>query len=118
MFKLDPSPTYFAAVILAMLNADGELEKHQFEARFNRLGQEDIDALQQQLNAGDLTEAQLFDRVLVGWRGIKDADDNDLPFSPENRERLLNVVGMSVAIVNAFTASLNPVARAEMLAKN
>lgn len=118
MFRLDLSPSYFYPVKLAVLDADGKLENRIFDARFKRLSQPEGEALVREAESGRLTDQQVVDRALVGWRGLQDADGNDLPYTPENLAIVLSVAGLRAAVVTAFLQSQNPKESAALAAKN
>lgn len=118
MFRLDLSPTYFYPVKLAMLDADGKLETRVFDARFKRMTQPEGEALVREAESGRLTDQQVVERALVGWRGLQDADGNDLPYTPENLATVLSVAGLRAAVVTSFLQSQNPKESAALAAKN
>lgn len=118
MFKLDVSPTYFAPVNLKLLSADGVLENHQFDARFKRLNQADVDQLMLDAVQKKVKDEPLLRQYLVGWRGVKDADDIDIPFTPDELDKLLAINGLRAAMAEAFMLSLDPQESAALSAKN
>ena len=118
MFKLDLSPTYFAPVSLPMLNAEGVLENHQFDARFRRLDTAQVDALMQEGEAGNLKDEPTVRGHMVGWRGVQDADGTEIPFSDDALNKLLAINGARAALARAFLRSLDPQEGAVLTAKN
>lgn len=118
MFKLDLSPSYFYPVKLPLLDADGKLETRVFDARFRRYTQAQGEELAREATAGRLDDRQLVEQALVGWRGLQDADGNDLPYTPENLAVVLAIAGMRAALVSSFLESQHPRESAALAAKN
>lgn len=118
MFKLSLSPEYYAPVSIDILDADGVLVKHVFDARYLRLDALALKALHAQMETGEVDDLKLIDRVLKGWRGIRDADNTELAFSPAALARLLLVAGMQQTLSRAYFASLSPTQSANLLSKN
>lgn len=106
MFKLGLSPTYFWAVTVELPGATGVVEKHAFDAEFRRLPASEIGALQRDAASGAIDDNVLLGRVMVGWRGVEDEDGSPLPFTPGNRDRLLDVHPVRPALVRAWFESL------------
>jgi len=119
MFKLDLSPAYFAPVAIDMLDADGVLRTHRFDARFKRLDEPTVVDIQKRAEAKTITDGQLLDEIMIGWRGIEDADGNPLAFTADEvRSVCTKVSGLRQAIVNAWFASLMPRESAVLAEKN
>lgn len=118
MFKLDLSPSYFYPVKLAVLDADGKLETRVFDARFRRFSQQEGEALVREAESARVTDQQVVDRALIGWRGLQDGDGNDLPYTPENVATVLSVAGLRAALVTSFLESQHPRESAALAAKN
>ena len=118
MFKLDLSPSYFYPVKLAVLDEDGNLQNRVFDAKFVRLSQEEGEELVREADAGKITDRELVDRVLIGWRGLSDAAGAAMPFGPQCKEMVLKIAGMRGAIVRSFFASQTPTESAALAAKN
>ena len=118
MFKLDLSPTYYAPVSLPMLDGNGRLATHQFDACFKRRNQDELEATVKLFEAGDPGDQHIVAEELVGWRGVRDAADCELPFTPDNLAAVLRVAGMRKAIALAWWASLSPKEAAALAEKN
>lgn len=118
-FKLDLSPAYFAPVTLTMLDANGALQRHVFDAQFNRLDETALEAMQKRMASGQLDDNSLLDEVMCGWRGITDASDKAIDYSSQARRSVCaKAPGMRVALVTAYFASLDPKASAHLSEKN
>ena len=106
MFKLSTTPTYFATVSVEFPDGDGKTKRATFDAEFRRLSQSELESFQQRVSDGILTDSGFAAEVLVGWRGVKDEDDSDLPFSEANRERLLDIYPVRPSVIKAFYESI------------
>jgi hypothetical protein len=105
MFKILPS-TYFWP-ITAHVAEDGKVvEKVLFEAEFKRLGQKEFEEIKK-LPVLDQVKA-----VVLGWRNAKDVEGNDVPFTPETFNDLLNQLPDSLGLfVEAFLESQSLIKR-------
>lgn len=119
MFKLQLSPTYFAPATLAHLNAEGKLIQGKFDCQFRRLPKEEMADMATRLNSGEITDAEFFDKVMVGWRAVADADGQPVTFSKEALEQACKTVdGFGRACAKAYFDSVQPTAAAHLSAKN
>jgi len=118
MFKLDLSATYYARVSIPMLDGDGRLVTHQFDACFKRRDQTELEAKAKRFETGDAGDQEIVDEELVGWRGVRDAADCELPYTPDNLAAVLRVAGMRKAIALAWWQSLSPQEAAALAEKN
>lgn len=105
-FVLKQSDTYRWPVTFDVPVDGGRHERHSFDGEFRRLNQSRIREMGQQIEAGDVTDAELATEVLVGWTGITDDDGKDVPFSQAALQRLLDVPMVAAAIVLAYFNSL------------
>ena len=113
MFSLKSlSPQYFAPAQIQNLDETGALQVHKFDVEFRRITTPEVEAIRKEAEAGTLAHEDLYARVLVGWRGILDADDQPLAFSPASLADALKVRGMRQAISKSFFDSLAPEAGA------
>ena len=86
-FKRDPKPTFRATVTIDRIGEDGAIESGTFDGIFARKSDTELDELHK-AGTPDKTVAAL---VLVGWGDdLLDDDDRPIPFSPEERARLLD----------------------------
>lgn len=118
-FKLDLSPAYFGPVTLPVLDADGKLQNHLFDAQFKRLTDDELGVLEVKMSSRSLDDEGVLDEVMVGWRGVTDAKDQPIAYSPQSRRDVCRQVpGMRVSLCKAFFASLEPKASAHLSEKN
>lgn len=106
MFKLAQSTSYKWSVKVELPVDGGKFEKATFDAEFKRLSQSRINELRTQMEAPGYTETDLAKEVLIGWSGVVDGDGNEIPFSEGNRDKLLDVPMVAVAIGMSFFESL------------
>lgn len=83
--KVNVKPTFSAPVVWRLAGDDGQTVEVTYSATFRRVGDDEAKALQERLNARDLTDRDLLDRVLVGWDGLLDEEGMPFAFTPENR---------------------------------
>ena len=105
-FILKQSDTYTWPVAFDVPVDGGRHQRQSFDGEFIRLNQSRIREIGQQIEAGEVTDAELATEVLVGWSGITDDDGKDVPFSNGALERLLDVPMLATAIVTASFGSL------------
>ena len=80
--------------------------KSSFKVLCRLLPTDELQALQDKQAKGELTPAQFVQTFVVGWpKGqVRDAADNEVPFSDAALGKLLTVPGAPVALVRAFYA--------------
>ncbi len=105
MFKLRVSPTYFHTVTSHIPTGNGAAQIIEFDAEFKRLSLDELQQLQAGVREGRITDRQIIDQVLKGWRNVGDDEGNPLPFVPQNLETLLGIVPIQSDLVGAFFAS-------------
>lgn len=109
MFQLDQDKTYWYPVTIEMTAKEGgRKQKFTFEAEFNRIAQDEITELFRTRGEDEspLKDAEVLERVFVGWRDVQDAAGRPLEVNPENREQLLNRFPVSACVVKAFFKSI------------
>ena len=100
------SPTYRWPVVVEFPVDGGKFDKESFDAEFKRLPQDRLREIGEQIESGTITDLELLDQVLTGWAGIFDEAGEDVPFSEDARQRILNVALVASAIVAAWLESL------------
>lgn len=109
MFTLDASPSYWWPVeVLVAAPGDqaGRVDKHDFEVEFNRLGVEEVEALNKRILAEKLADSAIVQLIARNWRKVVDAKGASLPWS--ELPVVLNVPGVAGAICEAFWKSRRP----------
>lgn len=96
MFKLAERKTLEWPVTVNVPQDGGRTTKSTFSALLEVIGKEEQDAI---IASGE----SMAHRMLVGWKqGVADADGNELPFSVENRDRLLGIPYVLTAVYEAI----------------
>lgn len=104
MFVLKKSYTYFWPVNVEIPKDGGKFEKFSFEAQFKQLPQSRIKEV-----FGDSSEVKDVDfckESMVGWKGVKDENGEDVPFSISSLEEMLEMPSVAKNIVSAFVESI------------
>lgn len=105
-FKLKLSPTYSTPVTIEIPVDGGRFEKSTFDAEFKRLNTDELNALLARQQEPNRTDRDMIADVLVGWKGLRDEEDQDVPFSETNCEALFRVVQVVPALTKAFFSSI------------
>jgi hypothetical protein len=100
-FKIVLSPTYKVKVIVETPNDKGTVDKSDFMAEFKRVDMKDLEELK-------AVEGQdnVLRQVLVGWSGLLDENNEDVPYNAANLDALLRIPPALHATVNAFWNSV------------
>jgi hypothetical protein len=78
----------------------GHFETESFDAIFKRIGRSEFAKL---VDKGD---ADLIDRVLAGWEGIKDEDGKDIPYTKAALKDMLDDPYFARGIIKSYLESL------------
>lgn len=113
MFKIAGSEHYFTNVAVKVPDGNGKYILHKFDAKFRRLSTTEIDEVYRRINKDKLREneellsdTELLHDVMVGWRGVLDQDGNEIEFTPENLDKLLEVFPVRPTLAQAWFDSL------------
>ncbi len=107
MFVLKQSETYTWPVTVKFPVSGGRHSEEKFDAEFKRITQSKVKEIQQQIADELITDIDLAKEVLVGWRGVLDENKNEIPFSIEAKEQLLDVALVGSAVAQAFFESFS-----------
>lgn len=107
MFTIDQDDLYWYPVTIELTNADGRRKKFDFDAQFERIGQDEFNELfrKREDDESPLKDADVVERVFRGWRRVHNADGSETPVTDENRAKLLNIRGVPGAIALAYLKS-------------
>ena len=100
------TPAYWWPVVVEFASDGGKFEKETFDAEFKRLPQDRLREIGEKIDGTLITDLELLDQVLVGWRGIFDEAGDEVPFSETAKGRILNVAMVASAVVSAWLESL------------
>lgn len=112
-FVLEQSPTFSWPITIREVQDGGRHRTHQFEAVFRRLNQSRMEEVQLQFQrmkaaaAADLPLDAIPTRdiaaeILAGWKGITDAQGEEVPFSETAKAQLLEVATVADVLVQTF----------------
>jgi hypothetical protein len=102
MFTLATSNSYIWTVTVELPDDKNKIKKQSFDAEFKRLPQSRINEILAAFKQGDGTDVSLASEILIGWSGINDSDGNEVIYSEQAKEKLLDIMGVSAAIVTAL----------------
>jgi hypothetical protein len=118
MFVVNQSGTYFWPVSFKIPVDDGQAEM-TFSAKFKRLTTAEAEklALDCQLfyRAAELgyidddtrRPVQMAKDVLVGWRDVRNAEGDDIPFTEESLAEVMSIHGCALGVMKAWQESLS-----------
>lgn len=105
-FVLKQSDTYSWPVTVEIPIDGGRFDRQTFDAEFKRLPQARNNAIIAAAKAETTTDLEVAEEVLVGWKGISDDNGEDIPYSETAKAQLLDVPGVSAALVEGYINSL------------
>jgi hypothetical protein len=104
LFVLAKTDQYSWPVVVQMPKSGGQWDKMSFDVTFKRLRQSEIKKWFEDSNTGDKDFCR---SVVVGWKGIQSEDKQDVPFSHESLEVLLDEPQVATAIAKAYLESVS-----------
>ncbi len=109
MFVLQDTHEFDWPVEISMpagINGDGtpRWESHTITARFKALPL--ADAMERLAVREGQAGEPLLNEALIGWDGVGGEDGEPLPFSDENRRRLLGVGYVATAVLDAYLEAI------------
>lgn len=114
----EEDPLYYYTVNLEQPSEEGTIESVPFQAGYRNLDQprimeimRQIVAVQEHAKSGNVPEDgisddKIADEVLGGWRDLVTPDGQDVPFTVENKARLLRKRGVASKIAAGWLESL------------
>lgn len=113
MFIIKKSETYRYPVTFTTPSEDGAgHEENSFTAIFRRVTEDELQSYANKAVAGKINDRKFLQEVLVGWEGITESEGGpEVKFTPQNRDKLLNIVGFGKACSRAFFQSVEDAAR-------
>jgi hypothetical protein len=100
-FKIALTPTYKTKIVVELPNEHGKIDKSDFMAEFKRTDVEKLEELRKTPN-----QKEVMEEVLVGWSGLLDESNQDVPFNPVNRDMLFRIPQALAATVDGFWGSI------------
>jgi hypothetical protein len=94
-FTRKTTPDYWWAGELLEPDEDGKLaETGKVRLKFKRTSHDEMKKYE--------TDQDLLSAVVLGWTGLKDADDKEVPFSKENLEQVINDQFLRINFVRIY----------------
>lgn len=110
--KINQSGTFRWPVRVQIPKDGGGFETASFDAVFKRVTRSEAETLGNEVVAGEIEGIEAVRRILVGWSGVQDGAD-EVEFSETNRERLLEIPGVAVALFRTFMEATSGAAQAK-----
>lgn len=107
MFKLQQSTTFTWPVEFNLPTDGGKFEKQTFDATFRR---QTSDQIKERQDREGMTDLVFCRELVVGWKGIT-SDGEEVPFSADALEQVLQVPGAAAAMVQAFYVAVSGLKR-------
>lgn len=98
-FRLTVSDTVMVPISGTMPDASGKPTRFSFTLRARRLSVQELKALTE---GDDRTAPQFILDNVLGWDGVLDDDNNQVPFSAPMLEQMLQILGMASLILSAY----------------
>lgn len=106
MFKISQSDSYFWPVIVNLPGDHGSRKKETFDAQFKRISASRIREIRDQGERAELNDVDLCKEILLGWRDVKSEKNEEIPYSVEARDQMLDIQLVASSIIQAFFESL------------
>lgn len=78
----------------------GKTEKVPFRAKYRKPSFSEARATQQSLADGAMTDEEVMDQYLLGWRDLKDSNGDEIEFSADNLAVLMEATEYRKALVD------------------
>ncbi|WP_194720823.1 hypothetical protein [Noviherbaspirillum malthae] len=99
-FKIALKPSYKQKIVVETPNENGRIDKSDFMAEFKRVDMDEIEELRK------LPQKEVLQEVLIGWTGLLDENNQDVPYNEVNRMALLKIPQAFEALATGFWASI------------
>lgn len=99
-FKISRKPTYKTEISVSMPTEKGKRETEKFWAEFKHVGVERLDELRA------IPHREVLKEVLVGWSGMVDDDNEDVPFNETNMQIVFDIPQALEALIAGFWNSI------------
>jgi len=106
MFQMDLSDTYAWPVEVAVVNEKGTRTKMGFTAQFKRMPQSDIDRVLERAGQDDITDQELVNEIVAGWKGIREGKD-EVEFNASNLAAICEITPTRMRILEAWAESIS-----------
>lgn len=110
--KLKQSDTFSWPVKVSIPKDGGGYETGTFDAVFKRLPRSQSEDMATKVMSGELSGIDAVRQILVGWTGVE-SDGEPVPYSETNREALLEIPGVAIAVFRVFSEANSGAAQAK-----
>ena len=81
---------------------NGYRSKHDFNAVFKRISQTEYEELNRKQKEEGYPDNSVVKDIMVGWSNMLDSENKEVPFTKNNLDKLLDILGMAAYIIKAF----------------
>jgi Ni,Fe-hydrogenase III component G len=99
-FKIAQNPKYTVVVKVFIPADNGKFDESSFKATFKRVNMDELDELRKK------SQIEVVKEVLMDYSDLIDDDGNQVEYSPENLEILMNIPQALAGIAEAFWSSI------------
>ena len=110
--KINQSATFLWPVTVHLPTDGGKFDKQTFDVEFARLKVSEADAMVAGIVSGATTPLEGYRQLVKGWRGVL-ADGQEVPFSDDTLQQVLEIPTVGPAILEAFKEAISGAARAK-----
>lgn len=103
MFKLEKERTFTWPVKIKVPTDGGVFADAGFDCKFKLVSQDEID----DFVAGKVSERDFLKANIVGWTGVQDDQDRELPFSEAARDSMIGIPYVRVALMGAYLEAMS-----------
>lgn len=105
MFVLTKSASFYWPVTISIPQDGGTFAKQSFDAQFKRIKQSRIKEVNDP-NSASITDNDFCKEIMIGWRGVKGEDGQDIPFSEGALEEMIEMPLVAATIATAYFQAL------------
>ena len=105
MFKLVDAGSFWWPVKVEV-PVDGKHIVHTFDGEFAMLEQSEIDEILKSRDEDEDGQARLAEKVLVGWRGVGDADGEPIDFTDSSKAKMLAIPYVRRAVILGYLRAM------------
>ncbi len=106
MYVIKKSDNYYWPISVDRPVNAGTKDSFTFDALFRRLSQSELDAYAIKAEKFVIRDIDIARDVLVGWKDVQNEQGEDMPFTTDTKEALLDQPMVASAIVNFYYESL------------
>ena len=112
-FVLDQEESYSWPCRFQVPVSGGKHKTMTFDAEFKNMSQSRLEELMTLQSEGKKTDREIASEMIIGWSGVVDGKNEEIPFTEKSKKKLLDIAGMGSQMVQIFISS-----RSKAKAKN